>query len=354
MRRAAITNDATAERFFEQSVAAFEQAVSQTRVREWTGLLAGLPVRLRIAGDVCYPLVTRALAHLATPLASSAELTVRVWDTASTGHEMASPPWPREAFGPHGLVQGFNDTRFMTAYDLGTHALSLLDEGGGQALFWTQDATTLPPWEHAAPLKRILHRWLRSRGLQLAHAAAVGLSSGGALIVGKSGSGKSTTALHLLREGFGYIGDDYVVLARSPQPTAHSLYCTAKLRDATRTRYPHLLPAFDTPASPALPKVVAFMQAERDGPLLGDTPVQAVFLPTITHFRDSWIEPVSAAEALAAIAPSTILQLPGAGQTDLTQLAEFIRLTRTYRLHLGTDLPGVAALIRTTLEEAGA
>jgi hypothetical protein len=96
------------------------------------------------------------------------------------------------------------------------------------------------------------------------------------------------------------------------------------------------------------------MQAERDGPLLGDTRVQAVFLPTITHLRDSWLEPVSAAEALAAIAPSTILQLPGAGQTDLTQLAEFMRLTRTYRLHLGTDLPGVAALIRTTLEEAGA
>ena len=78
MRRAAITNDATAERFFEQSVAAFEQDVSQTCVREWTGILAGRPVRLRIAGDVFYPLVTRALAHLATPIGSSAELTVRV------------------------------------------------------------------------------------------------------------------------------------------------------------------------------------------------------------------------------------------------------------------------------------
>lgn len=349
-----ITTDAAPKAFLERSLAVFDQATRSNAAREWTGVLAGHSVRLRIAGDAFYPVVTRALAHLAEPFLDRAELTVHVWDTVSTGTDMAPPPWPREAFGPHGLVEGFNDGRFMTAYDLGSHTLSLLDVVAGEAVFWTRDATKLPPWEPAAPLRRIFHRWLRSQGLQFAHAAAVGLPSGGALFAGRSGSGKSTTALHLLREGFGYVGDDYVVLGRSPQPTAHSLYCTAKLHDATRTRFPHLLPAFDTPASPALPKAVAFIQAGRDGLILRDTRVSAVFLPTITGLTRSDITPASVAEAIAAIAPSTILQLPGAEQADLTQLAAFMRLTHLYKLHLGTDLTDVGHLIRTTIEAVGA
>lgn len=335
-------------------MAAFDQATRSNAAREWTGVLAGHSVRLRIAGDVFYPAVTRALAHLAEPSVDRAELTVHVWDTVSTGIEMASPPWPRKAFGPHGVVEGFNDGRFMTAYDLGSHTLSLLDGVAGQAVFWTRDATKLPPWEQAAPLRRIFHRWLRSQGLQFAHAAAVGLPSGGALFAGRSGVGKSTTALHLLREGFGYVGDDYVVLGRSPRPTAHSVYCTAKLHDATRTRFPHLLPSFDTPASSALPKAVAFMQAGQDGPILRDTPVRAVFLPTITGLRQTAVAPASVAEVIAAIAPSTILQLPGADQADLTQLAAFMRLPRLYKLLLGTHLADATQLIRTTIEAAGA
>ena len=61
------------------------------------------------------------------------------------------------------------------------------------------------------------------------------------LITGSGGAGKSTTALLCLQAGLAYLGDDYVVIALDPVPTAYSLYCTAKLNDDQAAKFPGLL-----------------------------------------------------------------------------------------------------------------
>src|SRR5205823_136180 len=80
------------------------------------------------------------------------------------------------------------------------------------------------------PLRHILHLWLASRGVQFVHAGAVGRPSGGCLIVGKSGSGKSTSTLATLGSELLYAGDDYVgVSVTTGGAHVHSIYGCGKL-----------------------------------------------------------------------------------------------------------------------------
>ena len=58
---------------------------------------------------------------------------------------------------------------------------------------------------------------LRWRGLFALHAAAVTPDDRGCLLVGESGTGKSTMTLRLLQEGWSYLSDDSVLL-RTGQP----------------------------------------------------------------------------------------------------------------------------------------
>ena len=61
-----------------------------------------------------------------------------------------------------------------------------------------------------------LLKLLRPLGLYSLHAAGVVTADGlGVLIIGASGSGKSTLALGLIRQGWGYLSDDAVLLRRS-------------------------------------------------------------------------------------------------------------------------------------------
>ena len=98
----------------------------------------------------------------------------------------------------------------------------------------------LPYWETAAPFRILFHWWSQSFGGQISHAAAVGRDGKGVLLAGRGGSGKSTTAICCVDAGMEYVGDDYVLLTRTPTPTAHSLYNSAKIHTAfLRQALPH-------------------------------------------------------------------------------------------------------------------
>jgi hypothetical protein len=56
--------------------------------------------------------------------------------------------------------------------------------------------------------------------------------------------------------------------------------------------------------------------------------------------------PAGPAAGLAALAPSTIFQLPGSGRQSLRNIAELVQRVPCYSLRLGRDLAGVAETIR--------
>jgi hypothetical protein len=101
-----------------------------------------------------------------------------------------------------------------------TEGSSLFHLHGGQR---RGDALLAPTFFHQPPLLR--HQFwafgvlklLRTLGLYGLHAAGLVTGTGrGLLLVGDSGCGKSTLTIGLVRQGWGYLSDDAVLLRRCP------------------------------------------------------------------------------------------------------------------------------------------
>jgi hypothetical protein len=77
--------------------------------------------------------------------------------------------------------------------------------------------------------------------------------------------------------------------------------------------------------------------------------LRAIAVPEITGERRTRVEPASPALAMAAIAPSTMLQLPGTGEATMRALAAATRSVPCFRLAAGTDPAGVPIAIEEML-----
>lgn len=338
--------------YFQSLHDLFESSQQATGVIERSYVIGGHRIRLNFSGPALLPL-TRAIDHLATDYDSTPELTICLWDSESTGQRMTPRPWQEDDFLARGVIQGYNTERIYTAFQHGSGAVSVLDQERDLAIFWAPDST-LPYWEYGSPFRTILHWWLLSRGLQLVHAAAVGNSNGGVLIGGKGGSGKSTTALACLGSNLSYVGDDYTLLGFDPGPVVHSLYNSAKLNTDQAQRFPALLPGIANSERAADEKALLFVSEQYPTKVATRLPVRAILVPRVTGLPDTRLRRVSVAMTLAALAPSTIFQLPRAGDEAFKFLATFARQLPCFSLEVGTNLSTIPPVIERLLAEIAA
>jgi hypothetical protein len=209
----------------------------------------------------------------------------------------------------------------------------------------------MPYWEGGAPLRLLLHWWLSHGPMQLMHGGAVGLPAGGVLLVGRSGSGKSTAAVACLDSALGYAADDYVLARAAPQPYAHSLYNTAKLDADNLHRFPHLRPALRNADKLDTQKGLLFLHEALPERVLRGFPIRAVLLPRFSGQTHTRVRPASAGQALAAAAPTTIFQNRRTGPQILQMNASLVRQVPAYVLETGTDLAQIPAAILALLAE---
>lgn len=309
-------------------------------------------IRLRFAGEAMIPQLTPALEHLAVPPSESrADLTVCVWDSISTRESLPPPPWPNAAYGKRAEITGFNTERIRTVYHLESSVLSLLDLKENLGFYWTRDAANFPIYKIAAPLISILHWWLRERGHQVVHTAAVGNANGAVLIAGRSGSGKSTSALACLDSRLLYLGDDYCLIAAAPEPHVHSLFSSAKLTPASLARLPHLRGAIHREADELTDKSLLFLHREFRKKIGHSLPLRAVLIPRVTGGHDTSLARISPVAALTALAPSTIYQLAGAGQSALQIMTAVVKQLPCYELRLGTEIRQIPEVIASLLDK---
>jgi hypothetical protein len=312
--------------------------------------IGGFKIRLQFAGSALIPYMTPALAHLAIDPISDPDLTVCLWDSNSTNTIMPPPPWKRNHYHPkRGEIIGFNSDRIHTSFQWGAYALSLLDRDRNLGIYWVETTEQLPYWEAGSPLRTIFNVWLSQRGIQLVHGGAVGHPEGGALLVGKGGSGKSTTALACLNSDLFYASDDYSLVASEPAPTAFSIYSTGKKNADDLERLPFLAAAVSNRDRLDSEKALYFLNDHFPEKIISSFPLKAILIPRITGKSETTFTATSPAAALAALVPSTTIQLPGLGKEACQIMMKVASKVKCYYLELGTNIQQVPQAISDLL-----
>ncbi len=314
--------------------------------------LAGDAIKLRFAGPALAELLFPALSHLRTEGADRAALTVHIWDSASTGTEPPRPAWGVDAYREQGVIDGFFGDGLYTVYPRGVGALNVVDVRAGRAFFWIADAARFGLPERGAPLRLLLNLWLSGREVQLVHGAAIGREDGCVLLIGRSGAGKTSTALSCLGSGLRHLGEDYCLIAGSDPPRISSIYSSAKVEFATLERLPRLRDLVLAMPDGPEEKILLDLHAGDPERMMWSAPLRAIAVPRIVAGPETRLAPCSTAEAMVAVAPSTMLQLPGNGPALMRMLSEVVRSVPCYGIEVGSDPARIPPVIESLLEPA--
>ena len=335
-------------RFFNNFVQSFQKAAEKSGSPIYRSfLIGGQIIRLRFAGPALVPLITPALEHLAADESADPDLTICIWDNAST--TTARPQLPPAVAMPRGDIPGYVNDRIYS--HLGADFFSILDAKRGLAVYWCSDAAQLPLYERGAPLRSILHWWLRRASLQLVHAGAVGTSEGGVLLAGKGGSGKSTTCLACLHAGLLYISDDYSLIGLGPEPHVHSIYNTAKLQPDNLFRMPQMGDKINNVDHLQTEKALFFLQQYFPENIASSMPLKAILLPRVSGREDTRLRQATARDSLSALLLSTMHQLAGSNERTVDVIKQLVDILPSFHLELGTDLQQIPVIIRDLLNE---
>jgi hypothetical protein len=317
--------------------------------------LAGLPIQLRFAGSALEERMCFPLAHVEIDPPPSPALTVTLWDSDSTSSTPPKPLWGLDAYRRHGVIKDHFDEDLYAVFQRGSQSLLVLDVLRDRGFFWTGSAERLHMLDHGSPLRTLLHLWLDRQGVQLVHSAAVGRTDGCVLLAGNAGSGKSSTALACLPSSLGHLGEDYCMVTPGDPPIVSSLYSSGKADKLARARMPWLEPlvvGMPSPETPKMPKALLDLYTTVPEKLIRRAELRAIALPAVTGEPGTQVEPCTRPEAMAGLAPSTMLQLPGTSETTMKRLSSLVRAVPTYRLRVGTDPAGIPPAIEHILEIA--
>ena len=305
--------------------------------------LAGAPLEVRAAGVDLLDQLTRALAHLPAADPGAGRLTARVWCGGSAAAAVEAALDGRSGGEPVGVASG---ERLVLVTDAGR--VDAIDLDRGEALLWVDASARLQWYDGAMPFYALLRPWAAARELAFVHGAAVGDERGCVLLVGRSGAGKSTTALSCLDSPLRYLADDCCFL-RPGDLTVLSVYSSAKTTRDALARLPQLADMFEDPGRPD-GKLVAFLGEQFPERLLPQAPLRAFVAPRIAGGRESRLVPAGGATALGELAAGLVFDRPHHREPGFRRLAQVAAAVPSYVLELGSDLGRIPPLLSGLLD----
>ncbi len=313
--------------FFALAAAEQERATARHGAVSRDLVVAERRVALRLAGSTLAHALLPALSERVVEHHGRPDATIAVCEA-----ETATFPWRHGDIGPGGLVEGSDPTGLVAVHETGSGVVTLVDVGARAIQYRVRSAGGVASWERAAPMRIAFYWALGGEGRHLLHAGAVGDERGAVLLAGAAGSGKTTVALAATENGIGYLGDDHVVLDTATSPArVHSVYSTASVRTTAETDE----------------KTVVHMTGRGCESL----PVRAIVVPRIRGGATR-VRPLGGAEALLALAPTTVLQMPFDDGAAFAALAALARHVACFAIDVGDDAGEIAHGVEEVLDRS--
>jgi hypothetical protein len=343
-----VFENSQAKIFFDNAYDNVEQVFSRVEpITHYDICLAGLRVRLRIAGVNMPSLIIPALAHLLQNSSEcEPEYTVFIWDTPTAEIKLPKFSGNVDDIKFRGEIEGLNSEQFYAAQFSHANLLSLYDSKRKVGIICTSNPFHFPAFEIACPLRGVISWILQSSGRALIHAAAIGTQHGAVLLGGDSGAGKSSTALRGLLNKMFYFGDDICCIENHGlTSTVHSVYSSAKLHVHDKSKFSGLTSSKATIyGMESHEKEIYLLSPNFDSQLRLSSKIKAILIPDHTNGLMR-MEILSKALTANIISASTNSLLPRSGIETIKVIANMVRNVPCIRFHLGPDPQAVAPAI---------
>ncbi|MEH6604235.1 MAG: hypothetical protein V7711_01525 [Pseudomonadales bacterium] len=302
-------------------------------------VFGGLIVKLRFADTLLYEAYSPAFgrAHLAqAPDHWHAEICI--WSNRP-GCELPAPAWASGDHIARGEIPSLSDANIRSVYNIQSSVFNSYCSISKLGFHCVRDFDKLPQYELGAPIRDILSWVLLDHGAQLVHAGAVGYASGGVLLVGRGGSGKSTTATSCLGGPLKYLADDYCLLRKSEGGwSVNSVFDTCKLypSDAEKNA---VLNNCESSYSAETGKQLFYIKRDLEKHTCSGFPLKAIVLPKVTPgaAAQSYVNSINSSRAIQALAPSTLFQLPSSRAKSFGLMSSAVKAVPAFELALGSD-----------------
>lgn len=277
---------------------------------------------------------TRAFSHLIS-FPAPHDLAIRLWIHPKL------PPLDWDLIQKHGYRGSVNHPLYFHYFET-IGALSIVDVETNIAYYAIRDVKTLPWWVYGSPLQAIFHVWMREKNIQLAHSASIAYKESSLLLVGKGGSGKSTTVLSCLQEEFQTLGEDYLLLDTNQ---IYSIYQSAKWRPQTRSLFPFYESHIVNPKEADQEKALVYYEDLFPKKMVHASSPQAIVSLQVGSF--ALLQKATLSVSLQGLLLTTLMQLPHPDSKSAEILHGFAKELEHYRLHLGPNVQENTALLRS-------
>jgi hypothetical protein len=138
------------------------------------------------------------------------QYTIRVFDD-SDGHQTDVFPFEEHLFDATGKLSIGGAHYLKLSVNPVIGSISVCDWQRREIAVWIREFKHLPYWFVATPLRDEIAAIADMIGMDFIHAAGLGRGREGVCIVGRSGSGKTTTVLKGVLDGLQTVGDDFLL-----------------------------------------------------------------------------------------------------------------------------------------------
>ncbi|TDG36494.1 hypothetical protein EZJ43_08225 [Pedobacter changchengzhani] len=295
-------------------------------------------VRLNTPSANLRNLFLPSLAHLIIDVEddNAPELTIWYAEQAHLPKKLTAPIW--DGFNAQGYNSSIDEDDVQLFFQPWQKQVFLYSKSKNVGIYWVRSAEDVPWWECTFSFRIIFHLWTEALPSQLVHAGAMAKNGVGILIPGQSGSGKSTSCLNLLRNGYNYLGDDYVWVEIGAEIKVFSLYQTAKIEpENLDKRFADWKPFIVNKAEYLYQKAVFNVNDLFPKACISVSTISAILLPKVAHQIDTVFRKANPTQALMAMAPTTLHHLPHNRQNAYQKMMRISAALPSYHWDLGFD-----------------
>ncbi len=338
---------------------AFAQAVRlhPDKLSESVYVLAGRLMRMRIVGRRLAESMNLAFAHLHLDgdcCSLSQGLTVELWDETET-NVFCRIGSVRQDLDLQPILNRSPEGRYAS-YQL-QHSLIGLDRQSDSIIGYVSNAEDLSLYERGRPLHVPLSLWHKSHEMPLIHAGFVAKNNCGVLFAGSGGSGKSTSAITCAFSGFSYLSDDLIGLEMSSSHSffGHSLYNSTFMEPEHLLRFPQLRPHAVRGKYLFEKKHLVLLWQIASLRFEHSCRIHAIVLPRVRHSLTTCCRLATKAEALFALAPSSLLMGERSSGVDgFKKLTSLVERVPCFWLELGSVLDEIPCVVEDLLSHLAA